>query len=67
VAIALALPDDPEKFIYYSNRAQAFLERQMYAEAVVDCRRALALKPDHEKSQTRLALALKGVDSDNVD
>jgi tetratricopeptide (TPR) repeat protein len=54
VAIAMALPDDPEKFLYYLNRAQMFLERKMYAEAMIDCRRALALQPDHAKSRQDL-------------
>lgn len=60
-AIALAMPDDPDKHIYYSNRAQAFLERGLYEEAALDCRHALSLNPHHTKSQTRLALALEHI------
>jgi small glutamine-rich tetratricopeptide repeat-containing protein alpha len=53
---AIAL--DAQNSIYYSNRAAAYLEMQLWEEAQKDCDSAIALSPDSPKAFSRKATAL---------
>ena len=57
-AYTTAISFDKSNFIYYNNRAAAFLLAGEYTKAVADCDASLALKEDNIKAYTRKASAL---------
>lgn len=54
VAICIAEKTDPNLVIYFSNRAQAWIQMKQWEKAKKDLKEALTLDPNHEKSLMRL-------------
>lgn len=57
-AIEVARDDDPNMYVYYSNRAAALCFMQDYQQASEDATIAIELKPDYGKAYARLGLSL---------
>ena len=55
---AIELSSDSPNHVYYSNRANCFLELQKFAEAILDCDKAIELCPSFAKSYYRKGKAL---------
>ncbi|KAG8348554.1 putative Tetratricopeptide repeat [Trypanosoma vivax] len=52
-----AIEMDPEKHIFFSNRAAAHIHLKDYGSAVLDCERAIAISPSYSKAYSRLGTA----------
>ena len=57
-AIDVARDDDPNMYVYYSNRAAALCFLQDYQQASEDAAIAIELKPDYGKAYARYGLSL---------
>jgi tetratricopeptide (TPR) repeat protein len=53
-----AISLDPTNAIYYSNRAQAYIDIQKFEDALSDANMAIQLKPDYFKAYNKKASAL---------
>ena len=49
---------DEKNHIYFSNRANAYLEMEKYDEAISDCKKSIEIEPKFVKSYFRFAKAL---------
>lgn len=61
-ALKLTNADDPEKAIYYKNRAAAFLKQEEYKKAIADCDEALKICPNDPKALFRKCQALDALE-----
>lgn len=52
--------DDKQLAIFFSNRAECYLQMHQFDEALLDTARALAIDPSHAKSESRKERALEG-------
>ncbi|KAK9246390.1 Metallo-dependent phosphatase-like protein [Lipomyces tetrasporus] len=56
-----AIELDPEKEIYWANRAQAFIKEEAYGAAIADATKAIDINPNYIKSYYRRALAYTAI------
>ncbi|KAK9367105.1 Metallo-dependent phosphatase-like protein [Lipomyces kononenkoae] len=56
-----AIELDPEKEVYWANRAQAYIKDEAYGAAIADATKAIKINPDYVKSYYRRALAYTAI------
>ncbi|KAK9318906.1 Metallo-dependent phosphatase-like protein [Lipomyces orientalis] len=56
-----AIELDPEKEIYWANRAQAYIKEEAYGAAIADATKAIDINPNYIKSYYRRALAYTAI------
>jgi tetratricopeptide (TPR) repeat protein len=58
--------DDDKLAVFFSNRAECYLQMLLYPEAATDADTALEINPAHAKSQSRRERALEGMREDEL-
>jgi len=61
-AIELAPPDEPERAVFFANRAACYAKMGEHLGVVEDCTAALTLRPEYTKALMRRALAREQLD-----
>ncbi|KAK9362194.1 Metallo-dependent phosphatase-like protein [Lipomyces starkeyi] len=56
-----AIELDPEKEVYWANRAQAYIKEEAYGAAIADATKAIKINPNYIKSYYRRALAYTAI------
>ena len=57
-----AISADETNSIYYSNRANAYLELKVFDKCIIDCKKALEINPQMVKAFYRMAKAHFNID-----
>lgn len=59
-AATKAIQLDPKEAMAYTNRCRAYNDLKQYDKALIDCRKAISMRPNHGESQYYMANAYRG-------